>query len=101
MSTYEALMPEHGRYLCETCQDTMTDRLITVAGKEQAQCCACGGMPQRVVLEDVQADCEVTWLPWDHLPHKAQQAILYRMETGAWPEPPDLLDDPDFPPESG
>ena len=32
---------ECGRYLCETCWDAMTDGVVLVAGRQQAQCAQC------------------------------------------------------------
>jgi len=32
---------ECGRYLCETCWDTMTEGVVMVAGQQQAQCALC------------------------------------------------------------
>jgi len=32
---------ERGHYLCETCLDAMTDDVVMVAGRQQAQCAVC------------------------------------------------------------
>lgn len=75
---------DHGRYLCDTCRDMMTDRLITVDGLEQAQCAVCAGEAVRLPDDKTPA---VLWLPWPVVPRAAQKAILHRLAHGQWPDP--------------